>query len=278
MNRFLICTILLSTCLFFNSLLYGAADVPLPAGAVKTLEKNADIGPSHTVVRSYETSLSASRLSAFYKREMSRLGWREQKDGFFLKDGDLAIIAVNPRRNKNNKTLFTVTTSRVPDKEEILALRKDKPDKLNFMPVYPGSKQVFLWDTPTGISASYDTADSIKEVTFFYKSGMLNYGWRLYEETPVTTEALGCPECEKAAAKLSKDTAKPQIKGTSSRASLIFRRGVGESCIIRIYQGSAAIQALTGTESKAADTEKLSAPFNKTTILVTYNADKKINP
>jgi len=229
-------------------------DIPLPSDAVKTTEKSFNVGPSTSTICSYETALSQDKINAFYKKEMLKLGWREQSKGFFLKEKYLAVIAVDPAKNKNKMTQFSITTSSIPSQEEILAQRKAQPDKLSFMPVYPASEQVFLWDMPTGISASYETKSVIKDIVFFYKSGMLNYGWSLSDEAPLTTEAVDCPECQKGLAKLSPEAAAPALTSTTSRASLTFRKGNGESCIIRLYQAE------------------------KTMILVTYNANKKINP
>ena len=259
--RIIICAILFLIFGSFNFAYSSQIDVPVPNDAVKIMDKEVNIGPSKSTVESYETSLSRERVSAFYKKEMARAGWREMKKGIFSKENYMVVIAALPKKTKDNKMQFSVTTSKIPTKEEILAQRKAKPDKLDFMPVYPGSEQVFLWDMPTGLSASYETKSDIKDVVFFYKSGMLNYGWSLTSETPLTTEAIDCPECQKKAiaAGLPKEAAAQGLQGTSGKAGLTFRKGDGESCIIKLYQ------------TAAFDT-------NKTAILVTYNANKRINP
>ncbi len=261
LGKIILCAILFFICVSFNYLIFSAEpDIPLPANTLKTNEKSMNIGPAKSVIQFYETFLNNEKITAFYRKEMPRLGWREQKNGFFLKDDYLAIIVSVPRKSKDNKTQFSITISRIPSKEEILAGRKDTPDKLSFMPVYPKAAQVFLWDMPTGVSASYETASSIKELVFFYKSAMLNYGWSLYKEAPITTETTDCPECRKAMKNLPKDSILPEIKATSSKTSLLFNRGNGESCTIRLYQNLGDMPEV-----------------NKTTILVTYNANKKIN-
>lgn len=262
LGKIILCAILFFICVSFNSLIFSAEpSIPLPANTLKTMEKSMNIGPAKSVIQFYETFLNNEKITAFYRKEMARLGWREQKNGLFLKDDYLAVIVSSPRKSKDNKTQFSITISRIPSKDEILAGRKDTPDKLSFMPVYPKSTQVFLWDMPTGVSASYETASSIKELVFFYKSGMLNYGWSLYKEAPITTETVDCPECRKAMQNLPKDYTLPDMKVTSNRASLLFSRQNGESCAIRLYQSISDAQEA-----------------NKTTILVTYNANKKITP
>lgn len=248
----------------FNSLLLAEElSFPLPADAVKIKEKSMDVGPTRSFTQTYETSFSQDRISSFYKKEMLRAGWREQKSNFFLKDRDLVILVTIPNRGKGRKTRFSIITSRMPTKEEMLAGRKDNPDKLDFMPTYPGCAQVFLWNTATGISASYETAKDIKDVFFFYKSAMLNYGWTLYSETPIETKQVDCPECrKKMESNIPRGGAIPDMQGTSSKASLIFRREGAESCTIRLYQTSLNMQS----EIPSSD---------KTNILVTYSENKK---
>lgn len=274
--RNLLYAVLFFTFISFNSSIWAVdTEVPLPADALKTMEKSANIGPSVSTIESYETSFTQERIYAFYKKEMARAGWSEARKGFFKKGNYMAMVVVSPAKTRTNKTEFSVTTSRIPTKEEILAQRKSTPDRLNFMPVYPKSEQVFLWDTPTGISASYETKSAIKDVVFFYKSAMLNYGWSLSNETPIAGAAVDCPECQKALAQLPKGTAKANIPAASSKASLNFRKESGESCIIRLYEkgdGSIFQPNVSGKiESPSIPAE------NKTTILVTYNANKRIN-
>jgi hypothetical protein len=258
--------------IFSNPLLWSLeVTVPLPDDAIQILEKNVNIGPSQSSIKSYSTSLSEKKIKSFFDKEMVKAGWRKEQNNIFMKEDYFTIIAVVSGA-KDNKMRFVVTTSRVPKKEEILALRKTVPDKVNFMPIFPGSTQNFFWDLPVGASASYETEKSIKEVVFFYKSAMLNYGWSLYNEIPVKTEEINCPECKKAMDKLPAGSPKFDMKGSSNKAVLAFRRGNGENCKIEIYQNIFDLQGDTGI----ADIGK-GLP-NKTTILVTYYANKRINP
>ena len=276
-SRIFLIAFLLYTVFSLNSLVFSQEpEIPLPSDAVKTMDKNANIGPSKTNLQAFETSLSSDRVNSFYKKEMARLKWSEVRAGAFLKNGYTVMVTVVPSKNKSSKTRFTIFIASIPTKEEVLADRKTTADDLNFMPVYPGCIQTFKWDLPHGIAASYGTESSIQEVVFFYKSGMLNYGWELYNEVPVSTVSADCPECRKAAAKLPQNTGKSDFKNTSTKTSLTFRRGVGESCIIRLYQVSSGMQNLADSAVAAIDPEKVTP--SKTTILVTYNANKKINP
>lgn len=203
---------------FISALGASELSLPLPVGAIKVLEKSANFGPIKSSTKIYQSSLTQPKVLAFYKKEMVNAGWRQKQDGVFIKDKFLVMIVSLPANNKTKETEFSITTSNIPAKEEILAMRKAKPDKLIFMPVYPGSEQVFLWDLPSGVAGAYETKSSIKEVVFFYKSGMLNYGWSLDDETPAGHQ-------------------------DASKASLFFRRGNGETCSLTIANISVSLSS-----------------------------------
>jgi len=268
----IICAVLFIIGISFNPLQAAEVSLPLPSDAVKTSEKNVDSGISQSNIQIYKTSLSKERILALYKKELTREGWSEQKTGLYSKDGYMAIIVVAPRVGKDKKTQFSLTTTKIPPKEELLALKKEVPDKIDFMPVCPDSKQKFLFNTPTGVSVSYETTKSVNETIFFFKSAMLSYGWKLASETPVTTNIADCPECQKAAGKSSGD----EIKLTTKKANLTFRKSNGESCVIRLYQSIAGISEIVANQL-ASEKPGLDLAFNKTTILVTYNGNKKIS-
>ncbi|MFA5437315.1 MAG: hypothetical protein WC293_01925 [Candidatus Omnitrophota bacterium] len=260
--------------IFISSFAFGnISDIPLPSDAKMVSQKSANIGPSQSFIYNYETSISPERLRSFFKKEMVRVGWTEQKQGFYMKDGYLSMVVIMPSKDKENKTRFTISFSRIPSKEEVLAFSKDKPDKLNFMPVYPGSKQVFLWDLPTGVSASYEVEKDIKDVVFFYKSGMLNYGWLLVSEIPISTETVNidCPDCQKSQNKAAPSTALRNVN--MNKASLTFSRKGKERCTIRIFESTPGPQGLMDVSPTNDEAQIL---LKKTSILVTYYASKNI--
>ncbi len=171
---------------FFVSILQAAElFIPLPQDAIKVSERTIKFGPDKLLKREYETFLTEDRLSIFYKKEMSREGWIEsKKSGYYTKDNDSLVIEFKTMDTATSKTRFSVLISKVISDELVAgSVRKKNPDKLRFMPVYPGSEQVLLWDSGQLASAKYETKDSIKDIVFFYKNGMLNYGWRFIGQT-----------------------------------------------------------------------------------------------
>jgi antitoxin component YwqK of YwqJK toxin-antitoxin module len=244
-------------------LLAAEVVVPLPADVIKVSEENRGSGIFKATIETYQSNLAQNKIEAFYKKEMAQAGWAENIKGLFVKNGYMAVVTVIPSKDLNGMIQFYITTSKLPDQNEFLAQRKAKPDKLNFMPIYPGCVQNFLWDTSKGISASYGTEDNIKDVIFFYKSGMLSYGWYLYSEVPLKEEAVNQPGYN--------NSNKPV---TGSSASLRFRKKSGESCFIRIISISGIDTLLPG--EKIVDKNNVYLP-SKTSILIVYNEKKRIN-
>jgi hypothetical protein len=245
----------------WGSLLQAAEiNVPLPEDAVQISEKNMETGPIKAMVEIYQSNLTQNKINAFYKKEMLRAGWTQQKDGPFMKNGYMAVISPSPLKNGAGPVQFMIITSKIPDSEQILAMRKSTPDKLNFMPIYPGCAQNFLLDSPMGISGSYGTESSTEEVVFFYKSGMLKYGWNLYSEVPIKETVVKSPVTDKS-----------NTPVTSVSATLRFHRKVGESCVIMINSISGAESLLPGEQLVDKNASLLP---KRTTILVVYNEQK----
>jgi len=245
-------------CFFIPILQAAEVSLPLPQDAVKVSEKGPYLGPVKSIHKRYKSSWNKNKLASFYKKELLKSGWKEDKDNkmTFIRDNDIAMVAIDQYEDRSGKTGFTLSTSRMPESEEILSMRKEKPDKLSFMPLYPGSKQIHLWDFVNGVSVGYETENSIKEAVFFYKTGMLNYGWQLNKETPVKTTTVNCPDCKKLLPPNSIGKANATI---GEEVDLVFYRGKNESCTIK----------LSGIVS-ASD----SSP-NKTNISVLYHEYKR---
>jgi hypothetical protein len=181
----------------------------------------------------------------FYEEEMNKRGWEEKKEGLFSKDKNLVNIVFHSVRDKGVK--FSITCSYIPPAEKILEMRKEKPDKLIFMPVYPNSSQDFITTIPGGgMAAAYETSDNPKDVVFFYESGMLKYGWSLVKRVPVS--------------------------GISDKVFLLFRRKEAEVCKIKIFK---IPQVGSLSKNNVRGSKKKSGVFDETAIFVYYNVYKK---
>jgi hypothetical protein len=259
---------------FCSFILSQAAEfeIPVLTATTKTAERNTSMGPLKSLTQNYTTSLPYSRVLAFYKKELSEAGWQEKRIGVFAKNNYLFRIEDNSNKKNNKQTEFSITTSLFPTAEEIIALRKSKPDKLTFMPVYPGSEQIFLWDLPTGVSGAYQTENSIKEVVFFYNSGMLNYGWSLISEVPIYAKAANCPKCQKVP--VNSGAGKLEATENLTGVHLFFRRTNGETCKVTVSNLSIGLPKNIAPRPEDNLAEPKGFSSNKTTIAVNYNAHK----
>lgn len=267
----------ISSVLFFAtfgliSVLYASdLGVPLPKDAVKILEKTSNFGPVKSFTEVYKTSLNKAKVISFYKKEMARSGWKQKEEGIFIKDKFIAVVVCRSSKDKQGQVEFTVTISNIPSKEEFLLMRKEKPDKLSYMPIYPGSVQLSIVNLPAGIAGAYETENSIEDVVFFYKTGMLNYGWTFDNEKFVQSkdEPVDCPSCRKLPGFLNVAN-KPKITSKTRKITLIFRRKKSETCVITVTE-------VSSQQGKTAKTKITDSP-RKTTILTSYHAYKSNRP
>jgi len=248
---------------------FASGEIPLPRGAI--LVKEHDLGSKMQQVKLnvYKISASAEEIKNFFFKEMKIAGWQgeKQKDGalMFQSSQDIVLVVAAPPRKPGSPTMFSITRSSKITEEQLAASKKDKPDTLSFMPIYPKSKQLLLMDLPSnGVSASYSTSDSIQNVMFFYKAQMPNYQWFLAGDTPVSEKALDCPSCKSDQILKDKVFAGKEAKGSTSKGSLVFRRNTGELCIIRVFS-----TLLTNIMPEVPNLNE-----GGTTILVTYNENK----
>lgn len=207
---------------FTPALLADEIRVPLPEDARLVSEKEPFLGSFKTASKTYKTLLKKDKIEAFYRQELKREGWNQDEEGAFIKGDNILRLAVSAW-NQDGNTRFTILTSRIPETEEVNAVKKENPDKLKFMPIYPGSKQIYFWDLANGATGRYETLDSIKEVVFFYKSAMLNYGWSLVNDKALDSD---CPSCKKPVGSIS--------SVGHSQIILTFTRQPSESCSITI--------------------------------------------
>jgi hypothetical protein len=249
-KRIIICGIFVTAVISASGLFAAELRLPLPPGTVKVGEKRSNLGPVKLSIGIYKTSLSEDEIYNFYEEKLSGTEWNIRKRGVFSKDKHLVTIKAYPEVDGDNKTKFNITIGNIPSKDEFLAMRKAKPDRLGFMPVYPNCTQVFHLKMISGESAAYETMDDIKEVVFFYESAMLRYGWSLARRTPLT--------------------------GVDKRIFLLFRRRNGEICKIDIKDVS---DIRMGFSKKVNSFGKKIIDLSaRTSISVNYNANKKINP
>jgi len=269
---FLVCLILVFVSI--QDIFASGEAYPLPRDAVFELEQSVPVGPTTSIVRSYSTMLNKDQIESFFRKELLKLGWQEQsiKGLGYVKDDKIISVLVLPGKPfaSDKKTYFSLVYATKISDEMVKASQKDKPDNLNFMPIYPGSKQLLLWDNANGVMAHYSTEDPISNVAAFFKSKMSSYGWQLSYEKPITDRSADCPECNKKIASLKNKNNPPLLglKGKFYTSDLKFQRAKGEFCSISITSSNYSQDSFT-KEAKEIGYAPVKET-NRTKITVSY--------
>lgn len=262
-----------------------AEEIPLPPDAEQIGLRENKTGPISSIFINYKTSMDKNKLTNFYRKELTKAGWTERSNPalHFLKNDSFFTIKILPVRVNGNKTAFTIIRGNIPNEDTLQESKKDKPDAVNFMPIYPNAKQSYLWDSPSGAVAAYKTQDKIEDVVSFYKSKMPGYGWFLQSDMPVQEEKFteGCVSCNKKPQKDKNATGESiQVDGVRYSAKLLFKRKNGDNCILNI-RGVNLNFIGQNTDFNIPGKEKITnvdIPVlgRETNILVSYNEYKKM--
>jgi hypothetical protein len=283
-QKFFAAAIFFFILLGFGAVRLWAEEMPLPEDATLYADRSFTAGPSNINMKIYDTQLSEEKLANFYKKELLKAGWSLKRDLFFTKEKSYVAIHLLPKSKKQAGARFSLTQGVAPTKEEVMATRKDSPDNIKFWPTYPGASQMYLWDTPNGITGAYKTTDSIQNVLIFYKAKMINYGWALYDEVPIkeTTPDMSSPLMQEKMQGLSPQDISATLQVKTQTARLAFNRNK-ELCIISLFatQSKPMEKKLIDTGGQVANmpfgVEPLPLPAeSETNISVVYNAGKSI--
>ena len=221
MRRFIFTLIIF--CLSFNpSSLYAAwwneERLPLPINTQEAEKETRKLADGEYDFTYYTSSQDVASIKEFYRRELSRLGWKEndilgglsQMEGFkpdamitgllgenilFEKEGYTFTLGFMPQEySLDGKTHFSIARSKEKEsnkpltEEEINQLAipelKAKPKK-EIAPVYPGATLVNLSEGKGSQDLAYITTGHIEQAASFYKTRMADYGWSLKEEKPL---------------------------------------------------------------------------------------------
>ncbi len=182
--------------------------VPLPRSSKKIHSANPIVTGHQFNTTVYTSDLSQAEIEEFYNEKLSRAGWdkvsmpvneeaRMVNMVIFTKNERIVSITFLPISKLRGQTTFSVSEGTVSPPEEPL----DKsPQKLDFMPLYPGAEQVMFTESMAGVSAGYTSKDSIRAVIDFYKREMPLKGWALQREVEPGSEKFDlqykqCPTC-----------------------------------------------------------------------------------
>jgi len=166
----------------------------------------------------YRSLLTQGEILRFYQQKLIGKGWKrivlpiQQTSGFnslnrtfnFVKGNDTLTLTFSPF-TAEGFVFYTISAeepSETGSPAEAQELSSDdmfkEPESLDFMPVYPGSKQIDYRRIPSGIYIGYMADGEIDEVKEFYFRGMPGYGWSLAGQESIDGKEYGLSEVESA--------------------------------------------------------------------------------
>ena len=236
----------------------------------------------------YRSLLTQGEILRFYQQKLTREGWKQvdaalqQVPGFnslnrtfnFAKGSDNLTLAFSPF-TAEGFVFYTISAGEPTDPggpAEVQELSSDDmfkdPESLDFMPVYPGSKQIDYRRISSGIYIGYMADGGIDEIKEFYLQGMPEYGWSLAGQERIDEKEYGLPEVDSTCPTCPK--LPPQVEGgvTSVKmagVTLEFKQE-GKTCSVTVSK--------IGNLSSSGAGDLTSFGIGDTIITVVYD-DKK---
>jgi len=273
-NKFLF--FLLFVFITFNSVSNCySLDIPCPP--------NTELAEEGT--HQYRSLLTQYKILKFYRQKLTREGWRQvdaplqQASGFnslnrtfnFVKGSDTLTLTFSPF-TAEGFVFYTIDVESPPGVGDLAEGENPslddafkEPEPLDFMPIYPGSKQVDYRKLSSGIQAGYMASGGIGAVKGFYLQKMPQQGWSLIDEKRIGGDQYDlsniendCPTCPK----LPPDTKEMVADMNMQGVLLEFKQG-GKACMVNITE-------MGGFEGA----DLTSVGLGDTIITVLYN-DKK---
>jgi len=207
----------------------------------------------------YRSLLTQGEILRFYQQKLTREGWRQvdvplqQASGFnslnrtfnFVKGNNTLTLIFSPFTAEG--FVFYAISAGEPSETgspaEAQELSSDdmfkEPEPLDFMPIYPGSKQIDYSKTSSGLRAGYSATGGMEAVKGFYLQKMPQKGWNLVDQRYMggdeydlsRVDSTDCPTCPKIPSEAKEAMAKIDMKGVALR----FQQG-SKTCMVNITE------------------------------------------
>lgn len=218
---------------------------------------NEEIAGGQFTVYQYHSSLTQSQVLQFYQDKLSIKGWSKMDLAMpevigkafrdrvynFVKGGEMLVLNFSPVKAQK-RIFYSISVGNSPKskvvggEEEFSEEAFKEPKFLDFMPIYPGSKQVDYRKIPSGIQVGYMASGGIEAVKGFYLQRMPQQGWSLRDEKYIRGDQYDfsniendCPTCPKLPPGAKEMIADINMQGVF----LEFKQG-SKSCLINITE------------------------------------------
>lgn len=236
----------------------------------------------------HRSLLTQDKILKFYQQRLTREGWRQvdvpsqQVSGFdslnrtfnFVKGSDTLILTFSPF-TAEGFVFYTIDTGVPPEAGDLAETEElpldnvfKEPESLDFMPIFPGSKQVDYRKTSLGIHICYIANKEVEGVKGFYLQGMPEYGWSLVNQEPMDGKEYNlseidsaCPTCPKLPLEIKGIMANIEVTGV-----ILEFKQKGKVCSVTVSK--------TGNLSSPEARGLTSLGLGDTIITVFYNEKK----
>lgn len=245
---------ILVICVQFNafSQIFG---LPKPYNTDLASKTNEEIAGGQFTVYQYHSSLTQSQILQFYQDKLSGKGWSKMELAMpevidkafqdrvfnFVKGDGMLVLNFSPIKAQG-RIFYSISVGDFPkpkvveEGEESSTEAFKEPKPLDFVPVYPGSKQVDYRKIPSGVQAGYMASGGTEAIKEFYLQGMPQQGWSLSNERYIDGNQFDlsniendCPTCPK----LSSD-AKEVVADINMQGVLLEFEQDSKSCLVNI--------------------------------------------
>ena len=194
---------LVAITVFFTIAVFAQASGIISHPNSEILDKSIEKGSYE--IYSYRSKLPRETISNFYREMLSRQGWEEtflsdpySTDLFyFSKDNARLSLNFNPSTDPN-LVYYDIKVDYlnfITKREENIFRKVSLPQRLDFIPTYPGSEQIEVEKSSREISAVYLASGSPENVKNFYIKEMPALGWELIDQGPIDGDTF--PDREK---------------------------------------------------------------------------------
>lgn len=241
------------------SIFSQSSEPPRPHSTDLASKTNENITGKEFTIYQYHSSLTQSQVLEFYQDKLNKKGWSKMdlaildksNNAFqdrvynFVKGDEMLVLNFSPIKAQGRIFYsisiggFSNPNNKVIEEKENLSIEAFKePEPLNFMPIYPGSKQVDYRKIPLGVQAGYSATGGMEAARGFYLQKMPQQGWSLSDEKYIGEDQFDlsniesdCPTCPKMSPEAKEAMAGIDMKGVL----LEFEQG-NKTCLINITE------------------------------------------
>jgi hypothetical protein len=252
------------TLFFCSNIFLEAFALKLPQHPNSTLIKQ-EFNQDKSQVFEYRSRLSQEQIFQFYREMLSYQGWQIEETAAQIggmnvfKKGEQSLILNFPPSAERGITLYRLTLVERPQaelplvgseeyKKEEERFKIQEPQKLDFMPIYPGAKQITYNKSADRIWVMHLASGTYEAIRDFYLKEMPALGWKLLKNKEEEVQS-SCSSCAKASLGEKASQEKPKM------TSLEFAKET-KKCFLYIYPKQDSAEA-EEKYKKASTTQKL---------------------